>query len=515
MVMKKLTLILGFLYYSVVINAQENNIGYYQDALRFSQSNYSLGSTARMQAIGGVSISLGGDISSAASNPAGLGFFNKSVFTLSPSLNFANVDTDFSVTNTEETSSNETFNTNFNFANIGTVINWNKGRFTNDKFKAGSLAISVNRAANYRLKRSYEGENNYNSLVDVLATDAGVADSDDLNEYSFAAFDQYLISPDVDGGENIIGYFADYDGFPVQSETIREEGSHYQVNVAWGGNYDDRLYFGGGMGLQFLNYHQRKVYNEFDFATFDDDGNFTGSDPRLNNFTLVDDLEIRGTGINFNVGVIARPVSFMTIGISYTSPSFLSFDEESFIDLDANWLSGTTSPEGDDLSVIDPYQSALFVSDFNLRTPSKLGVGATLFVGKSGFLTGDAEFVNYANATLNSNDFSVSEDNLAIDKFYRSVINIRVGGEYRMQNFMLRAGYSVLPSPYENSSLNEVSNLTFGAGYRTTDYFLDFAVVNSERSMSYSPYFINDEFQPIADSDIRNTILTATFGLNF
>ena len=515
MAIKKIIPILGFIYYSVVSNAQEDAIGYYADALRFSQPDYGLGSTARMQAVGGASIALGGDISSAASNPAGLGFFNKSVFTLSPALNFSNVDTDFSVADTEEIFSNKTFKTNFNVPNIGAVINWNKGRFTNDKFKGGSLAISVNRSGNYRLERFYEGENNYNSLADALATDAGIASPDDLNEFSFAAYDQYLISTDVDEDGDILGYFTDYDGFPIQSETIREEGSHYQMNIAWGGNYDDLFYFGGGMGLQFLNYRQRKVYNEFDFATFDNNGNSTGLDSRLSSFTLVEDLDIRGAGVNFNVGIIARPVSFMTVGASYTSPSFLSFEEESFIDLDANWLSGATSPEGDDLNAIDPYQSALFMADFNLRSPSKLGVGAALFVGKSGFLTGSLEFVDYSNATLNSNDFSVSEDNLAINEFYKSVMNIRVGGEYRIQNFMLRAGYSILPSPYENSNLNETTNLTLGAGYRTVDYFLDFGIVNSERTIGYSPYFIDDDFQPVAISDIRNITVTATFGLNF
>ncbi|MDE0472428.1 MAG: hypothetical protein OXH57_10845, partial [Ekhidna sp.] len=189
MAAKKIIPILGFLYYSVISNAQENAIGYYTEALRFSQSDYGLGSTARMQAVGGASIALGGDISSAASNPAGLGFFNKGVFTLSPALSFANVDTDFSVADGEEVFSNKTFKTNLNIANIGAVINWNKGRFTNDKFKGGSLAISINRSGSYRLERFYEGENNYNSLADALATDAGTAVPDDLNEFSFAAFD--------------------------------------------------------------------------------------------------------------------------------------------------------------------------------------------------------------------------------------------------------------------------------------------------------------------------------------
>jgi len=268
------------------------------------------------------------------------------------------------------------------------------------------------------------------------------------------------------------------------------------------------------MGLQFLNYRQRRVYDEFEFAVFDNEGNFVGEDERLNAFTLVDDIDIRGSGVNFNVGVIARPVSFATIGVSYTSPSFLSFDEESFIDLDADWKVGANSPGGEDISNIDPYQSALFVSEYNLRTPSRLGLGTSLFVGKNGFLTGDVEFVDYRNATINSNDFSSSADNAVVENIYESVMNIKVGGEYRIDNFTMRAGYAIYPSPYQSSDLNEQTNITFGVGYRTLDYFLDFGVVNSERTIAYIPYEIGIN-QPTTSSDIKNTTVTVTFGLNF
>ena len=49
--------------------------GYFEDALRFSQS-FPAGS-ARIMAIGGTQWSLGGDVSNIAGNPAGLGFFQK------------------------------------------------------------------------------------------------------------------------------------------------------------------------------------------------------------------------------------------------------------------------------------------------------------------------------------------------------------------------------------------------------------------------------------------------------
>jgi hypothetical protein len=43
------------------------------DALRYSMTGY--GGTARARAIGGAIVALGGDISSASVNPAGLAFF--------------------------------------------------------------------------------------------------------------------------------------------------------------------------------------------------------------------------------------------------------------------------------------------------------------------------------------------------------------------------------------------------------------------------------------------------------
>lgn len=504
---KLFAILFSFLGYSVVSDAQ-----YFEDAYRFSQSNYGLGSTARMQGIGGAQIALGGDISSAVSNPAGLGFFNKGVFVFTPSMDFINADTKYGILNNdvaEFQGSEETFRNNFNFANIGAVINFTKGRFTDDKFKGGSLAISLNRSNTYHLNRTYEGENGFNSIVDNILADAGTLDPNSLNELGFAAFDQFLITPTTAGYDAFVG------GFPIQRETIKERGSHYQMNIAWGGNYDDKLYFGGGMGVQFLNYKQERTFEEFDFLQ-------GGADLDSLNAIIIDDqIEVRGRGINFNFGVIFRPVEFLTIGGSYTSPSFMSLDEESFLDLEADWDAGasfTETVDGEtvtyDLANIDPYQSDLFVNNYKLRTPSKVGVGIAAFIGSSGFITGDIEYVDYSSANLSSDDFSTSVDNDVIEALYESVVNVRVGGEYRFDNFRLRAGYAFLPDPIKNYNLQDRTNLTFGFGYRTFDYFLDFAVVSSMTQRESTPYF-SDIDQPFSRADIKSTTVSVTFGLNF
>ncbi|MEP1093936.1 MAG: outer membrane protein transport protein [Cyclobacteriaceae bacterium] len=510
--MKK-ALLLILLIQTVISNAQQGPFGYYKDALIFSQANTLYGSTARIRGIGGASVALGGDLSSISSNPAGLGFYNRSVFTVTPSLDFSTADSKFTIPDQNFSgSSEESFKNGFNFSNIGTVINFSKGDYSSDKFKGGSLGISLNRLNGFNLERNYEGINDYNSIIDTFLGNAGQSEPGDLGGYEAGAYDQYLVNPTFDADGNIDGYDSFVAGFPIQTESIKESGSHYQLNVAWGGNYDDRLYFGGGMGIQILNYRLRRNYMEDRFEPA----------PFLNSLSIVDDLEVRGAGIDFNFGTIVRPVEFLTLGISYTSPSFISLDEENFFDVAADWKAGTTITETDDdgndtevdISSIDPYRSDLFVSEYKLRTPSKVAVGTTIFVGKSGFLTGDLEFVDYSNANINSSDFPESADNNVIDNIYTSVTNIRVGGEYRIDNFRLRAGYAFLPSPYKNSDLQDRTNLTFGFGYRTSDYFLDFAVVNSETQSFYTPYDIAND-QPIVATNIKNTSVSVTFGLSF
>src|SRR5688572_10512759 len=58
--------------------------GFVENALLFSRTKP--GGSARVQAMGGAQVALGGDFSSALSNPAGLGMYNRSEFTFSPAL---------------------------------------------------------------------------------------------------------------------------------------------------------------------------------------------------------------------------------------------------------------------------------------------------------------------------------------------------------------------------------------------------------------------------------------------
>ncbi|TAH06805.1 MAG: hypothetical protein EAZ14_12195, partial [Runella slithyformis] len=51
--------------------------------------------TARVQGMGGNHVALGGDASTIFGNPAGLGFYNRSEFSLSPGFNMTNKDANY------------------------------------------------------------------------------------------------------------------------------------------------------------------------------------------------------------------------------------------------------------------------------------------------------------------------------------------------------------------------------------------------------------------------------------
>ena len=480
--------------------------GYDEDALLISQTT-AFGSTARVQGIGGTQISLGGDISSAGSNPAGLGFFNRSVFSLTPAVNLHNADGIYNG------NLNTTFRPNFNMPNLGVVLNHNFGDYANNDFKGGSFAISATRINDFNQQYSYNGTSAATSIVDFFAQDAGNIIEDDLPELPYGAFQTFLISPEFTG-DQISRYKTLNESEPDQSETVTTSGGQNQLNLAWGGNYKDKVYFGGGIGVQTIRYKRERYYKESDFFY---EGQSAGYQP-INQIVLSDELTLDGAGINASFGMIARPVSFLTLGVAYTTPTYFAMSSEYKFDLSADW----NSFQFDDDNFLDgnqSYPSAILTNDYTIKTPGKLALGSSFFVGKQGFISADVEFVDYGDMLLQSSDVEVNldADNQTILRKYTSVINYKVGGEYRLDAFRFRVGYAYFGDPYKNGSMDRSrQNLTFGAGLRQRDFFLDFAVVKTYFDQAYSPYYLsNMEDQPMVKVRNDNTSISATLGFNF
>ena len=207
----------------------------------------------------------------------------------------------------------------------------------------------------------------------------------------------------------------------------------------------------------------------------------------------------------------------MTIGISYITPTIYSINEESTFTL-SNIINSTINTFGGD--VIDPgsyeFNGDLVVSNYTLRTPGRLNLGASFFLGKFGFLTGSLEFTDYASAQLTSNDFNIDGDNAAIRDSYTSVTNVRLGSEFRFDAFRFRLGYAALNNPFEQGiEPSTRESYSVGVGYKTKEYYIDLGVINSSSESSYSPYILSDGMQPVINTEARDTRIALTVGFTF
>ncbi len=286
------------------------------------------------------------------------------------------------------------------------------------------------------------------------------------------------------------------------------------MNFSGGANYDDIIYFGGGLGLQNINYNRRRTYTEsnFEFA----DGT---PDDLLNSFKVEDRLFLNGSGVNGVFGLTVRPVYFMTVGVSYTTPTALWMNEENDYSFDTNWNSGVFYVTGDttELGSIQ-FRSDLFISNYTIITPDRLNLGAAFFIGKYGFLTGDVEFVDYSSAKIKSNDFGVTEDNDLIQELYTSVINYRFGAEIRVDNFRVRGGYNFQADPYADPRIFDRSRVLYtgGIGFRNEDFFVDLLLSKAEYSTFPSPYDTTVEPSALyaeVDNNWWNAAVTLGFNL--
>jgi hypothetical protein len=488
------------------------SLGIFEEVGLFGQQSY--GNTARISGIGGAVTALGGDGSSISTNPAGLGFFNRTVISITPSLRFYESDTRYFSDNTVIKR-----DPNFTVPNFSVVFDLMKDDIQRGKFRGGSFGFSVSRRNDFhqafRLQTDMAAVQDQtgqgSSIQDFFVDQAGNQDFNSLGGLTGMAFDQYVISPFFDQAGNVTDYGFIQDGFPIQSEEVTTSGSINQFSFSLGGNYDDKLYFGVGLNIQTLNYSRSSIFIESDYSV---------DDPVLLDLTTTDFSELTGRAVSGTFGLIYRPIDLVRFGASITSPSSLNIDRESGFDMSTLYA---------EVNIIDPVdstevflgeffsESPVFLSEYKIRLPFRANFGTAIFFNKNGFISIDAEYIDYSSSRIQSNDFPVDADNETINNIYQSVWNYRIGAEYRFNIFRLRGGYAVSTNP--NQLLNDLdadrTSFSFGLGVRLQSFFVDLTYLNEQWESSYVPYSFNDLdlFTPSATT--QNTVQQYLLTLGF
>nr|WKN35347.1 outer membrane protein transport protein [Tunicatimonas sp. TK19036] len=499
-----------------------------EDALMLGQSTVT--GTARFQAIGGAGFALGGDASAAALNPAGLGFYNRSSVVLTPGFDILNTSTDYLGT------SADAFTTRGNIANFGIVINNTKDGLIPSDWRGGSFAVTYNRLNSLNFESEYGPGNSDASIIDEFVLQANGIPSSELQAniddgqiigYPEAAYLNFLINPDASGNNYIASIPAD--ATTIQSGNLSTSGQLSQWNFAYGGNYKDKLYLGASIGFRGFSYQRESEYREEvvysqDYIDFINEGNYffpveggNVSVDYVNYNQLNEVVQINGTGINANLGIIYRPINELTVGLSYQSPTFYSIRSEETFDLASEVLGflETDNPaDAIDIYTDDPVLGNRFVNEYTLSTPSRTGVGLAYFFEKAGFLTLDAEYVNYQKNQFSSNQESLSDVNNNVDAIYKPVINTRVGGEFRYNILRFRAGYAFYddPTQFANDNLDrDRSVISGGIGINVNSFFADLTVSHTQYQSDFAPY-ANGPYIP-QENTITRTLLS--LGFNF
>lgn len=433
------------------------------DALRFSFLQPQ--GTARSIGFGSALGSIGGDFSTLAVNPAGIGIYRRAEITFTPSLTFSNTEGKF-LGNSDEASGSH-----FAISNIGLVTTQQmRGRNAKSGWTTFSFGLGLTRLADFTRDYSYAGRNTTSSGAFAVSANAIKYGLDPDNNTSLGdlGYQTYLLDT---GLRSIV---KPSETSPVQQiTTVSERGGISELGITLGGSYQDQFMLGGTLGFPIVRYSREKTFNEQDLS-----GNGNNN---FGYFTYNEQLKTSGGGVNLKLGFIYKPTDNFRFGAAIHTPSFLSLTDIYNQDLTANTEAyhGTTSAS----TLENQY-------DYTLMTPWRGIVSATALFGGHGFLTADYEYVDYSSARFGFDDnIYEGEVNNAIKKTFQGASNVRAGVEIRIENFQVRGGFGYYGNPYKSGTPGaERLDFSAGFGYRFPNAFIDFGFVHRQYESSEQPY---------------------------
>ncbi len=522
--MRSTLAVLAALLFSSIVEVNGQNP---EDALRYGFPL--MGGTARNQAIGGAMGSLGGDISAAHINPAGIGMYKNSEFVLSPNFSFQNFNYNFKGDATKSKTNGMGYGTSgFVFGSV---------HVRNKRATSSALSISINQTANYNSRIQYKGFNNVSSwseqYVEELVRDQATIEQAESN-YIFGsslAFWTFLVDTVSDASGKVIGYqslvplplSASGKEGVMQDNLIETKGGAHEIALAFANNYNDKLHLGLALNAPFYSFEKNQTYREDD-ASGNPNNDFAF-------FEYKENYSTKGWGFNAKLGLIYRPVEKLRLGFAFHTPTFASLTDRISSSITTNTELYTIYPQPAS-KTSDELKGTSTAGEFNynLTTPLKL-LGSVSYVinevkeikRQKGFITADIEYVNQRGTRYRAADATIVDDvnyynalNESIKERFRNTFNVRVGGELKFKTIMTRLGFAHLGSPHANKELKGSRTLLSGGlGYRNQGVFVDLTYVHAFINSSHVPYWLADKPNPIADGKNTRGKIVLTVGFKF
>ena len=441
------------------------------DAMALSQTE--LRGSARFMSMGGAFTALGADLSVLGQNPAGIGMYRGSDIGLTLGIDINSDKAQYDGGSRSES------NTLANINNAGYVGTYMLG--DNNDYSI-SWGFSYNRL--YRFNRSYMGNNipmqssvtNYfagltngyspNDLLDEAPNDPYNNWSQDAPDWmSVLLYNSGMINCEtsiddhgdlvlhdqyrglwqwggVDGLGNKVNPTSGFADF-----RITERGHADEYNISLGGSVMNLVYWGLGVGITDLDFTREYSYTEHSMERALIPAPTAGyelGDVKYAN--LYSRQHIWGTGANFKIGAIIKPINELRIGLAVHTPTYYSLSSSSYGDTRffySNGFSGEESTPYDDYS-------------FQLNNPWKVMAGVAGVIGGRAIIS----VVSSENGANSSRFPTMPEasggDEIACSRNPVSPGSLPAGGSvHTMENIAVRyissakyAAHAALPQRY-------------------------------------------------------------------
>lgn len=518
----------------------------------YSLSRYQLRGTARFMSMGGAFGALGGDMSSLTINPAGLGVYRSSEIGATLDIDIQSMTTN---TYGAKNTTNQTRASCNNFGYVGSAYTGS------DLFPYFNWAATYNRIASFD-RRFKGGIGTLNgSLSNYIAgfTSADgwpaselVEDPQGNNPYlaypgapwlSILAYNSFMINPaDAPSAETPTNeYFGLWSNGTSGYGTfdVEEKGHVDEYNIDFGGNFTDMVYVGLGFGITDIEYKQNTYYTEDMTNALIANSDATGIERGDGGYGLENWKRITGTGFNFKIGVIVKPINELRIGFAVHTPTYYNLTTEHVATVDFGYTSGVNYAGDQIYSTNDGYFAN---TDWKLRTPWRLMTSIAGVIGGKAILSMDYEYRPTQDIRmLTDGGDELTDFNNDCKNYYRTSNILRLGAEYRIdRNWSVRAGYSYESSPtkaeaqdnqlpiyttglYDMSTQpsytfdDETYYITCGLGYRYQNFYADAAYVYRHQSSRWHAYTPNDytALPPTSDLSASNSQIVFSLGFRF
>jgi len=477
----------------------------HQDALRLSQSLNS--GTARFVSMGGAFGALGADFSSLSFNPAGLGVYRTSEFTVTTSIKNKEVNSVYLNQPAKD------YRTRVLFDNLGFVASFKTLKEEEKGLVHVNIGMGYNRLHDFFEESYANGANSSGSMMNYFATAAGgtnyfnLTDNENNNPYgglfpwdAVMAWNTFLIDTVPGSANSYTRAINDGEGV-YQDQSLSSSGGVGEYAFSLAANFSNKLFIGGTLGVQDIYYRQQQYYSE---EAVGDNSPLPNGD-RFESFDYTQTLVVEGSGVNFKIGAIYKPIQILRLGIALHSPTFFSINEtyrasmKSFFN---NFDSKASTP--------------LNLYDYRIKTPARAIASIALTFGELGLISFDYEYLDYGTSQFikGGDGYRFTDENNAISRIYTKTYNIKAGGEVWLKKLALRAGYAQYGSPFASHisfGNSDIKVLSAGFGLRIEQFFIDWA---------YQRYFYNDSFtmyidSPVITRDLSQNKFFLTLGYRF